>query len=142
MDPSQLPAFLQQAAQLLATKSVGYGLWAYRAYRRNELHNGHFQQRLEGWEVQGTGAWPMVTDAENMAMYLHASNGPVMLQQTVTLPEGKCDYGAAGASRLCFKGMAVGVDSMLTVVSGTGCLLWCSGDGQCCVMWRSVSACW
>ena len=66
LDPEQLPAFLDQATEVLQNMSVGYGLWAYRAYRRNELHNGAFQQRLEGWGVDGCCGWPVDTDAENV----------------------------------------------------------------------------
>jgi hypothetical protein len=66
LDPEQLPAFLDRAAEVLRNKSVGYGLWAYQAYRRNELHNGGFQQRLEGWGVDGCCGWPVDTDAENV----------------------------------------------------------------------------
>ncbi len=67
LDPDELPAFLDQAAEVLRNLSVGYGLWAYRAYRRNELHNGAFQQRLEGWGVDGCCGWPVDTDAENVS---------------------------------------------------------------------------
>jgi hypothetical protein len=47
-------------------------------------------------------------------MYLHASNGPVSLQQSVTLPDSKCD--SPGAARLCFKAMSLGGKGRLAVV--------------------------
>lgn len=124
VEPAQLPAFLGEATEVLKNLSVGYGLWAYRAYRRNELDNGHFQQRLDGWTVEGCCAWPIDTDSENVALYLHASNGPAGIRQAVTLPEGKCDN-AAGAARLCFKAMSLSGQASLAVVSGWNVLLHC-----------------
>jgi hypothetical protein len=49
-----------------------------------------------------------------VAIYLHASNGPVSLQQSVTLPDSKCD--SPGAARLCFKAMSLGGKGRLAVV--------------------------
>ena len=50
---TELPAFLEGAAQLLKQKSRGYGLWAYRDYVDSAIYNGSFELGLRGWETQG-----------------------------------------------------------------------------------------
>jgi len=53
IDSTELPAFLEGAAQLLKQKSRGYGLWAYRDYVDSAIYNGSFELGLRGWETQG-----------------------------------------------------------------------------------------
>jgi len=49
IDSAEVASFLCGAATLLATKSVGYGLWAYRDYRHNLLYNARFLMGMRGW---------------------------------------------------------------------------------------------
>ena len=44
-----VPAFLAAAAPILAAKSAGYGVWAYRDYRQNLLYNARFLMGMRGW---------------------------------------------------------------------------------------------
>jgi hypothetical protein len=53
--PGALPEFFARAAQLLAERSRGYGLWAYRDYRENMIYNSRFNRGLEDWQTEG--AW-------------------------------------------------------------------------------------
>jgi len=49
IETEQVPAFLEAAAPLLAQKSTGYGVWAYRDYRQNLLYNARFLMGMRGW---------------------------------------------------------------------------------------------
>jgi hypothetical protein len=53
IDPDELPAFLEGAAELLKEKSRGYGLWAYHDYVDSAIYNGSFELDLRGWHSQG-----------------------------------------------------------------------------------------
>jgi hypothetical protein len=71
-------------------------------------------------------------------MYLHASNGPVSLQQSVTLPDSKCD--SPGAAKLCLKAMSLGGKGRLAVVGAcTSCGGWSAVQRYWCgVVWCGV----
>lgn len=49
IDTTEVPEFLSAAAPLLASKSAGYGIWAYRDYRQNLLYNARFLMGMRGW---------------------------------------------------------------------------------------------
>jgi hypothetical protein len=53
IDREALPAFLAQAAQVIAERARGYGLWVYRDYRENMLYNCRFERGLEDWQSDG-----------------------------------------------------------------------------------------
>lgn len=53
IDDTELPAFLQGAAELLKEKSRGYGLWAYHDYADSAIYNGSFELGLRGWDSRG-----------------------------------------------------------------------------------------
>ncbi len=49
IETTQVADFLTLAAPLLAEKSSGYGIWAYRDYRQNLLYNARFLMGQRGW---------------------------------------------------------------------------------------------
>lgn len=53
IEPDDLPGFLILAAPVIARRTAGYGLWAYRNYRENWLANSAFQRGLDGWSTTG-----------------------------------------------------------------------------------------
>jgi hypothetical protein len=55
IDTGQVAEFLTLAAPLLASKSAGYGLWAYRDYRQNLLYNAAFRMGMQGWQHSDRG---------------------------------------------------------------------------------------
>jgi hypothetical protein len=77
----QVTDFLQLAAQVLAKRTAGYGLWTYRNYRENWLSNSAFQRRLDGWRSEGnvqiidTGAlsqhWLLMSQESKVEQQIH-----------------------------------------------------------------------
>jgi hypothetical protein len=55
IDTGQVAKFLTLAAPLLASKSAGYGLWAFRDYRQNLLYNAAFRMGIQGWQHSDRG---------------------------------------------------------------------------------------
>lgn len=51
----ELPQFMQGAAQLLQSRSIGYGLWAYRDYYQNLLYNPAMARGIMGWNALSKG---------------------------------------------------------------------------------------
>jgi len=49
----QLKPFFEGAVPLLKKYTQGYGLWAYRNYAENLLHNSSFELDLDGWQHDG-----------------------------------------------------------------------------------------
>lgn len=47
----EIADFLALTAPLLRKSSCGYGVWAYRDYCQNVLHNPRFLMGLQGWEA-------------------------------------------------------------------------------------------
>jgi len=50
LDEDDLSIFFSGAALVLKKYTIGYGLWAYRDYADNVLHNASFELGLMGWE--------------------------------------------------------------------------------------------
>ncbi|MFT5709805.1 MAG: hypothetical protein ACI8QT_000492 [Halioglobus sp.] len=59
IDSAEISHFLHAAAPLLASKSTGYGVWAYRDYRQNLLYNSRFLMGMRGWE-QSSGSYSLL----------------------------------------------------------------------------------
>jgi hypothetical protein len=72
IETGQVPAFLQAAAPLLAERSSGYGIWAYRDYRQNLIYNARFLMGIRGW-----------THSSGQHKLLHS--GGIRLGQSATL---------------------------------------------------------
>lgn len=53
----ELNSFLDGAAELLAERSGGYGLWAPRDYRCNILYNPVFHDSARGWVLEDSDPW-------------------------------------------------------------------------------------
>lgn len=52
IEPGELDMFIERSAEVLRDLSVGYGLWAYRNYRKSWIYNGHFSKGYDGWTVK------------------------------------------------------------------------------------------
>ncbi|MGJ8662567.1 MAG: hypothetical protein ACSHWU_02905 [Marinicella sp.] len=51
--PDEIDDFLLGAVTLLENYTAGVGVWTYRDYVDNALHNSSFEMGLEGWQVNG-----------------------------------------------------------------------------------------
>lgn len=49
----EIDDFLIGAAPLLEDFTQGFGVWAYRDYQDNGLHNSSFEMGVDGWQTQG-----------------------------------------------------------------------------------------
>lgn len=52
IDGDELPTFFAAAAPVLAARTKGYGVWAYRDYRENWIYNSTFQRGVEDWSLR------------------------------------------------------------------------------------------
>lgn len=51
--PDEIDDFLLGAAPMLEKYSHGFGVWAYRDYVDNGIHNGSFELGTDGWSIDG-----------------------------------------------------------------------------------------
>jgi Domain of unknown function (DUF4915) len=47
----EIETFLSRSAEILATRCLGFGLWAIRDYHQNLLYNANFSLATEGWST-------------------------------------------------------------------------------------------
>ncbi|MCC2820009.1 hypothetical protein LK537_22160 [Lachnoclostridium pacaense] len=63
----QKALFLEKAAPVLKSMTMGYGIWTYRDYGDNKLYNAQFGLGQEGWRFSG-GSSVVTRDSTRQAM--------------------------------------------------------------------------
>jgi len=110
--PKRLPFFLANAVPLMRRYTSGYGVWAYRAYRQNNIYNSFFQRGLESWQATGDVT---VLPQRDAGVRLR---GPATLgTQFLLYSSQECD--ASTHSWLCFRMLGTSGNVSVVVSNAT-----------------------
>ena len=77
----EIARFLESSLDLLRRRSLGYALWAFRAYEINSLYNSSFEDGLRNWEIGNPDGVRVEQDGERQEKFLHLRPGGMIRQR-------------------------------------------------------------
>lgn len=103
--------FLTNIDDVLAQKTMGYGIWAYRDYRGNILYNSQFANDLQGYNIQGNVEIDTSKKSKKARLVADTS-----IEQVI--PEQRNHFGNNINFNLEFDAILVGEDTILEIFIG------------------------
>ena len=78
----EIARFLEESLDLLRQRSLGYALWAFRAYEANSLYNSGFEDGLKGWKIGNPARVRVEWDASRQERFLTLGPGGMIQQES------------------------------------------------------------